>query len=90
MLENTSEIETIRIVSLSRYITRGEHGLNPGACRSKVCAACGENPTITSMEASMEFASKHGLTVARVAPETADVPTATCQVNYVLCFVASR
>eukprot|EP00903_Cladosiphon_okamuranus_P012366 g11591.t1 len=47
--------------------------------RSKACAVCGENPTITSMDASREFATKHGLTVARVAPETADVPTATCQ-----------
>lgn len=54
--------------------------VKPGACRSKACAACGEKPTITSMEASREFATKHSLTVARVAPETADVPTTTCQV----------
>ncbi|CAN0215713.1 unnamed protein product [Pylaiella littoralis] len=47
--------------------------------RSKTCAACGDSPSIKSMKDSEAFASKHGLTVARVAPATADVPTATCQ-----------
>ncbi|CAM9914071.1 unnamed protein product [Ectocarpus sp. 6 AP-2014] len=47
--------------------------------RSKTCAACGDNPTVLSMEGSKAFAAKHGLTVARVVPEMERVPTATCQ-----------
>ncbi|CAB1096216.1 unnamed protein product [Ectocarpus sp. CCAP 1310/34] len=47
--------------------------------RSKTCAACGDNPTVRSMEGSKAFAAKHGLTVARVVPEMERVPTATCQ-----------
>ncbi|CAM9134543.1 unnamed protein product [Scytosiphon promiscuus] len=46
---------------------------------SKACAVCGDSPTVTSMEGSKEFASKHSLTVERATPETENVPTATCQ-----------
>lgn len=48
--------------------------------RSKTCKACGDNPTIKTMEDSAVFAAKHGLAVERSVPEMEEVPTATCQV----------
>ncbi|CAM9325235.1 unnamed protein product [Ascophyllum nodosum] len=48
--------------------------------RSKGCAACGDNPTVKTMEDSAAFATKHGLTVERTVPEqNDDVPSVTCQ-----------
>ena len=50
--------------------------------RSKGCAACGDNPTVKTMEDSAAFATKHGLTVERTVPEqNDDVPSVTCQVH---------
>eukprot|EP00904_Undaria_pinnatifida_P002240 jgi/Undpi1/12016/HiC_scaffold_4.g01715.m1 len=47
--------------------------------RSKTCKACGDNPTIKTMEDSATFAAKHRLTVGRPVPQLEDVPSTTCQ-----------
>lgn len=49
--------------------------------RSTACAACGDNPTVTTMEDTASFASKHGLTVERLVPDLEEVPSVSCQVQ---------
>lgn len=57
--------------------------------RAKVCAACGDRPSVKNMRDSEAFALKHGLTVGGISSgnsrlallEQEEVPTATCQVQ---------
>lgn len=66
---------------------------SPAADRSRTCAACGDQPTVTSMADSEAFAARHGLTVGRRVPDVAggaDLPTVTCEASPSRVFLSGR